>query len=85
MGRISGRIKCLIFTPDFARCVSFSDFFCMKLGYHKHSKVTKRYFSRKMSFAKKKGLKWTVSIISQNGLKVKVIFFSDILHEVKGT
>ena len=41
-----------------------------------------------MSFAQKRaqnGLKWTVSIISQNGLKVKVIFFSDILHEVKDT
>ena len=33
----------------------------------------------------KKWPKMTVSIISQNGLKVKVIFFSDILHEVKGT
>ena len=60
----------------------------MKLGYHKQSKVTEPYFSRKMSFAQKRAqndLKWTVSIISRNGLKVKVIFFSDILHEVKGT
>ena len=62
--------------------ISFSDFFCMKLGYHKHSKVTEPYFPQKMSFAPKmaqNGLKWTVSIISQKS------FFSDILHEVKGT
>ena len=46
----------------------------MKLGEHKLSKVTEPYFSRKMSFAQKRaqnGLKWTVSIISQNGLKGK--------------
>ena len=40
--------------------------------------------SNRALFFPKNGLKWTVSIISQNGLKVKVIFFSDILHEVKG-
>ena len=60
----------------------------MKLGYHKHSKVTEPCFSQKMLFSQKRvqnGLKWTVSIISQTGLKVKVIFFSDILHEVKVT
>ena len=58
------------------------------MKYHKQSKVTEPYFSRKMSFAQKwaqNGLKWTVSIIFQNGLKVKVIFFSAILQEVKGT
>ena len=63
--------------------ISFFWFF-----YEKHSKLMEPYFSRKMSFSQKSaqnGLKWTVSIISQNGLKVKVIFFSDILHEVKGT
>ena len=60
----------------------------MKLGDHKHSKVIELDFSGRLSFALKmaqNGLKWTVSIISQNGLKVKVIYFSDILHEVKGT
>ena len=56
-------------------CHYFFLIFFMKLGYHKH-------FSQK---SVQKWLKWTVSIISQNGLKVKVIFFSDILHEVKGT
>ena len=59
----------------------FSDFFFMKSGDHRAG------FSRKMSFAQKtaqNGLKWTVSIISQNGVKVKVIFISDILHDVKG-
>ena len=68
-------------------CYYFFLIFFLKLGYHKHSKVTEPYFSRKMSFSQKSaqnGLKWTVSIISQNGLKVRVIFFSDILHEVKG-
>ena len=41
-----------------------------------------------MLFAQKRaqnGIKWTFSIISQNGLKLKVLYFSDILHEVKGT
>ena len=33
--------------------ISFSDFFCMKLGYHKHSKVTEPYFPQKMLFAQK--------------------------------
>ena len=69
--------------------ISFSDFFLYEVWIlqYKHSKVTEPYFSRKMSFGQKRaqnGLKWTVSIISQNGLKVKVIFFPDILHEVKG-
>ena len=46
----------------------------MKLGDHKHSKVTEPYFSR-MKKGPKMAPKWTVSIIFQNGLKVKVIFF----------
>ena len=37
--------------------ISFSDFFFMKLGDHKHSKVTELDFSGRFSFAQK-GPKW---------------------------
>ena len=60
----------------------------MKLGYHKHSKVTEPYFFRKMSFAQKKGPKWPKMDCFDNFSKCSKSeshIFSDILHEVKGT
>ena len=63
----------MTFLIIYQNCViSFSDFLCMKLGYHKHSKVTQLDFSGRFSFAKKTGKKgkkcpkMTFFIIYQN-------------------